>query len=1832
MSARTRRRLGRVAALASVTFAGLTCRDRSPLGPGIPVEARYELAPRFAVARSGPVLTLDAVRATLVPFPTGEGAPVLDTVARFAAGGAELQLDLALRIVDPNQRYVLRLAATDAAGDTIYRAVDTVKLVVTGDGRPPAPVPMALFYSGPDTAVVAMSVAPRDSLLAVGDSVQVRAVGRRADSSVVAGVRFGYAVSDSAAASISPAGVLKANAAFTDVWVYAGTANGRIDSTRVSAYVAVASVVASPDTLSLVIGETGVVAAEARDADGARNPDAALAWTVLDTVVAKLASTAATGATLQALGAGETRAVVAAGAFADTVVVLVRASVTELRVTPRADTLFIRALDDTLQLAAQAYQDSLPVSTQVEWLSHTPEIAGVDTAGIVYGHASGWTWIVAHEPQSGRRDSVLVVVRQEVASVVVEPDTVRLVAFGERRTFGAVAYDARGNVVQGIAFTWATSSAATVALDSVTTTSAQGVANGNGTAQVRAMAGTISGGATVTVAQQLASLVASPVRYEIGAGQSIVLAVEALDPNGYPLRTPVPIDWTSDAPDVASVVGATGLVTGHATGTAKMTARSGGILSNAVVVDVTALRISLEADTIAVGSRTLTSIVVRLVGTAPTDVVVNLAVRDTSVARLSTTYGQVHFPRGATTRLVDVVGGQLGTTQLVATQADPGSCDGPCGNMDAPTFAGDTAAVTVVAGMQLETAGELALGDSSLAQLALQTPAPAGGLTVTFTYDVPGVARVLPETLTVPAGHLAHDVTVHTLAEGVVRITPVPVTQPAPPGLATALRVGPPSLQLFGNDTLGTAAVIGAGQEDDVVFAWLRTPPSAAVTLAVGTGTGTAGVAGVPSGITVDPRTSGSPVHVVGRGVGTDEVVVSGALYGTARLPLHVTTPFVVATLGDAADTLLTTMGEPRSLDIAVGDSLRQPHQRAADLELAVTSTDSGVVRVVNAVALIARGETYTYGATVEGVGAGEAMIVVAAPGHRPDTIAMRVVLPKLRLGLAGDYEDTARVARLHANEMPAPDARLAVIRPDYTSQPTEVRLTHSNPAAATSDATVTIGAWATLAEIASVRGVAAGIDTLVAEAAGHLPDTLVLEVLPARLAITDSRDSLQLGELAYVTVGTASGGSVVEPVTAAVRSSDRAVLDVDTAVVIGAGQQGAGGVPLRAVGLGTATLTVSAPGYGDTTHTVVVRGGKLLASADFHPYGRGDTARVGVGQRAAAGGAGHLHVALPKGLDKDVVVTVRALEEGLLDLPVTVVLGASNSWEAALAPRGLKEGTARVVFEAETPGFEPDTLVVEVAAPAIVQASPFLPPRARAGESATVRFELTDAPSAPIAAWYGSAYAHDAADTLVLRVTSSDPKVAQVETEWLRVPAGTASAPPVAVHYVGGGTATITVADSLGAYVPFVQDVTVDGYALTWNRYGSLGDRASLGVRQRFGQSDVPSVCTNGATVDSVHVVITSSESRVAKPAADTVSIAPSSYAWGNCATVDMLAGDTLGTVAVTARSADGRYAPDTLRLTVGRPRLVVTSAPDTLWVGMPATELTFQVADHLGNPRENLDTLAFTATASRETVVSLATPVPVTLLPGEATVRIAVSPLDVGESGVTVADLQATGARSHGAVTTPVITVARPQLAILSSGALPTARQHNTWWRATLPFAPGTATWAQLASSDTAAARLSADSVDVTWGEGYFDVAGGAVGGVATITGTTAVADAAQATLTFRRGRLSISGAGGELPQGTGVWVTVTAMDAGGWYEQNVTVDQRIALELPAGLTASDGQSPVTAVTIPAGASSVSFQVMGAEPGSWTFVMSNPDFELARSAVITVVPQAQVQAAAAK
>jgi uncharacterized protein YjdB/alpha-tubulin suppressor-like RCC1 family protein len=180
-----------------------------------------------------------------------------------------------------------------------------------------------------------------------------------------------------------------------------------------------------------------------------------------------------------------------------------------------------------------------------------------------------------------------------IVSIELTPATAD-VAVGRTAQLAATARDAAGNALAGRTFTWTSSATATATVD------ANGVVTGVAPGAVTV---TVAGEgknaiAAITVRQTpVAAITVTPNASTLDPGQTATLTATTRDDAGVVL-TGRTIRWTSGAPTIASVDGASGLVTAVASGTATITATSEGKSATAVVT-VNSARVPVS--TVAVG-------------------------------------------------------------------------------------------------------------------------------------------------------------------------------------------------------------------------------------------------------------------------------------------------------------------------------------------------------------------------------------------------------------------------------------------------------------------------------------------------------------------------------------------------------------------------------------------------------------------------------------------------------------------------------------------------------------------------------------------------------------------------------------------------------------------------------------------------------------------------------------------------------------------------------------------------------------------------------------------------------------------------------------------------------------------------------------------------------------------------------------------------------------------------------------------------------------------------------------------------------------------------------
>ena len=163
-------------------------------------------------------------------------------------------------------------------------------------------------------------------------------------------------------------------------------------------------------------------------------------------------------------------------------------------------------------------------------------------------------------------------------SITISPASANLYSLSEQVPFTATVFDQYGQVMAGVATTWASSDA------SVATVSGAGLvtAVGNGSASVTASAGTATGSAAVTVEQRAVEIRVTPTFAPLSYfGDTVQLSAEAFDAGGHAIRD-ADFTWRSGDESVA-VVDNRGMVTAVGSGSASIIASIGNAAANAIV-------------------------------------------------------------------------------------------------------------------------------------------------------------------------------------------------------------------------------------------------------------------------------------------------------------------------------------------------------------------------------------------------------------------------------------------------------------------------------------------------------------------------------------------------------------------------------------------------------------------------------------------------------------------------------------------------------------------------------------------------------------------------------------------------------------------------------------------------------------------------------------------------------------------------------------------------------------------------------------------------------------------------------------------------------------------------------------------------------------------------------------------------------------------------------------------------------------------------------------------------------------------------------------------------
>ena len=555
----------RLAGLATLALFGITCRDRDPMGPGLPSQASLAVAPqmqRAALAGGPSFLAMRSVHGLLTPIGGGASYAV---DADFVGDTATLEFNITF--AGPTQRYSLALAATDTAGDTLFRSMREV-LANPGSNEPVSEV---MTYVAPDTGVRTIFLVPADSIILAGDTIAITATGIDARQAAVSPLYVGWTSRDTNVARViatgPSSGRVAAKSLESAVWIVARAFNGTADSVSVRVALRVGSVALSADTIHLAQGTLATAQATVLDASGAVI-DRPVTFVSLDTAILKVSAllgaapqVAVAPQVTQLIGAraGTTKLVASSGGKADTAVVIVDPpGVAVVHIIPDSIALNPRDSARFGVVLLSAAGDTLN-GRAVTWATGSALISTVSASGTVLAVATGRTFVTA--ASEGVVDTAWVNVLTTGTSIVrtvVSPKTLHLVALGDRAQLVAQGYAGDSSLVPG-RYTWTVRQALPLlSVDSLGGVTALAV----GSAWVVATEkGGTADSAQVTIDQLVQTVQITPAQASGAVGDTIHFTASAIDARGNPIAYGTAV-WSNLERFVTSIdaTGATALV------------------------------------------------------------------------------------------------------------------------------------------------------------------------------------------------------------------------------------------------------------------------------------------------------------------------------------------------------------------------------------------------------------------------------------------------------------------------------------------------------------------------------------------------------------------------------------------------------------------------------------------------------------------------------------------------------------------------------------------------------------------------------------------------------------------------------------------------------------------------------------------------------------------------------------------------------------------------------------------------------------------------------------------------------------------------------------------------------------------------------------------------------------------------------------------------------------------------------------------------------------------------------------------------------------------------
>jgi uncharacterized protein YjdB len=425
--------------------------------------------------------------------------------------------------------------------------------------------------------VASVTVVVDSTTLAIGHTSPARVVARDAAGTVVGERPVVWWSSNSAVATVADGFVSAVGAGSVIISaVIDGVTGSATLSVPAPTPAAVATVTVAIDSATLAPGHSAAAHAVAKDASGNVLADREVTWASSNASVATVAGGIVVGATAGTASISATIGGVTASASVVVVSVpMTPASVASVAVTVDSTSLLV-GHSSAVHAVPRDSAGNLLTGRATTWASSNASVATV-SSGVVTARAAGTATLSA--TVGGMTGSVGVTVTAPppaaVATVTVTLDSATLLP-GSSSGARVVAKDANGNVLTGRSVTWSSGNTAVATVASAGLVTAVAV----GSTSITATVDGTQGRATVTVTTPPPAAVAS-VTVTINSasmmvGHATTAHAVAKDASGNVLSGRA-VAWTSSHSAIASVNGSSGVVTGVAAGTAKITATVGGV-------------------------------------------------------------------------------------------------------------------------------------------------------------------------------------------------------------------------------------------------------------------------------------------------------------------------------------------------------------------------------------------------------------------------------------------------------------------------------------------------------------------------------------------------------------------------------------------------------------------------------------------------------------------------------------------------------------------------------------------------------------------------------------------------------------------------------------------------------------------------------------------------------------------------------------------------------------------------------------------------------------------------------------------------------------------------------------------------------------------------------------------------------------------------------------------------------------------------------------------------------------------------------------------------------